>query len=101
MDYNKISRVMSSDDQLITSEESFLTTLTPDVIVEPISATVVNCQRLNVRIKPTKNSDSICVLYQGDSVVIEKIHAEWTYVYTASGIDGFVMSEYIKEDYRD
>lgn len=56
----------------------------------------VNCKKLNVRSKPYKESEVLLILNFGEELVIEETKAEWTKVYTSSGVSGYVMTCHIK-----
>lgn len=58
---------------------------------------VSNCSKLNVREKPTKDSEVKCVLNEGTEVIIdiENSTNTWYYVTTPSGIEGYCMTQFI------
>lgn len=58
---------------------------------------VVNCNSLNVREHADRKAGVITVLRAGTEVQVDvatKLDA-WVHVYTATGLDGFCMKEYI------
>lgn len=59
--------------------------------------TVANCVRLNVREAPNPTAPVICTIPRGTEVVIVEDEStdEFYAVYTATGIDGFCMKQYI------
>lgn len=56
---------------------------------------VGNCKLLNLRERPNKQSQVICVLKAGENLMVESTDKGWARVYTSSGIHGFVMEKYI------
>lgn len=85
-------------------------TVEPKPVVEPmvesvetvslpatVEGVVVNCAKLNVREKPSTNSDVICVLDVMSEIQVDvsKSTTQWVYVYTATGVEGYCMREYI------
>ena len=60
---------------------------------------VSNCVQLNVRKKPDKKADIVCILNQNDQVTISEGEIGvngWEEVVTKDGKKGFCMKEYIK-----
>ena len=58
---------------------------------------VANCNSLNVREHPDRSAAVITVLRAGSEVQVDvgaKLDT-WVHVYTATGLDGFCMKEYI------
>lgn len=62
---------------------------------EPVYGVVANCDRLNVRSKPTKNSEVVTVIKADMDVAIipSKSTEDWYYI---ALWDGYVMKEFIK-----
>lgn len=60
---------------------------------------VDGCERLNVRKEPNKDSAVITIIDKGLEVTInpDNSSTEW-YSIKASGVEGFVMSKFIKSD---
>lgn len=71
------------------------------VVEEPapkyVVGVVANCNSLNVREQPDRKADVIAVLRSGTEIQvdIENTLDVWFHVYTATGLDGFCMKEYI------
>ena len=66
---------------------------------EPIKlkGLVVNCKKLNIRKKPSINSEPVCVVEENAELLIGQIGTEeWYPVTTKDGIKGFCMSKYVK-----
>lgn len=72
---------------------------TLDVSVEPKKCTgiVVNCFRLNVREKPSTESEVIHILNHKERVTVdlEEAHSDWIKVYLSDGVEGYCMIDYI------
>ena len=70
-----------------------------DVSVEPKKCTgiVMNCFRLNVREKPSTESEVIHILNRKERVTVdlEETHSDWTKVYFQDGVEGYCMIDYI------
>lgn len=66
----------------------------PEPPEEPVNGVVTNCDRLNVRREPTKNSEVVAVIKAGTEVAIisSKSTEDWYYI---ALWDGYVMKEYI------
>ena len=64
---------------------------------ETIEGFVVNCAKLNVREKASTDSNIVCVLNSMSDIRVDvaKSNNKWVYVYTASGLEGYCMREYI------
>lgn len=60
------------------------------------TATIVDCKKLNVRKSNDIKSDVLVVLDTKSELLVEEVCGDWTHVYTASGISGYVMTKYIK-----
>lgn len=65
---------------------------------ETVIGTVVNCTKLNVRVKPSTTADVVCVLDANSEIKINvaKSNNEWFYVYTATGAEGYCMRKFVK-----
>lgn len=75
-------------------EEVTEETITPPV--EPVYG-VVNCDKLNVRRGPSKDSKVMCIVSKGEEVMLvaEESTEEWYKVITKTGFDGYCMKEFI------
>lgn len=62
-----------------------------------VPGTVSGCAKLNVRVKPTTDSDVLIVLDNGSEVMIDPARStnEWLKITTAAGIDGFCMRKFV------
>jgi hypothetical protein len=84
--------------------------MTPNVVIvddpllnanppkEPKTAKVISSGKLNVRKTPGKDGTVLCLINPGSKLLVEGVNDGWAHVYTESGIEGYVMSEFIKED---
>lgn len=64
---------------------------------ELVYGNVNNCTSLNVRKYPERNAEVICTISYPSEVMITDDSDEVFYkVYTASGIEGYCMKDYIK-----
>ena len=64
---------------------------------EPVYGDVCNCSSLNVRKYPERNAEVICTISYPSEVMITDESDEVFYkVFTASGIEGYCMKDYIK-----
>ena len=72
----------------------------PVVVTQPETVTgiVVNCIKLNVREQMNTGSSILCVLPVSSEVkvIANEVHDDWCHVFTASGVEGFCMKQYIK-----
>lgn len=99
--YNKM---FTSDNTQIDPGQGILVSETePHVEVvdppnEPKTYFITNCNSLNMRNQPNKDGRVLCVLKSGAEVVVENISDGWAHIYLSSGIDGYVMEEYLKEE---
>lgn len=65
---------------------------------EPLVGKVAGCKRLNIRSKPSKESEPVCVVEEGTVLMIDVnaiIPKEWFKVYTEAGIEGYCVREFI------
>lgn len=88
-----------NENEIISQEPDVV--ITPDVIQEEEQLVqdgiVVDCVKLNVRKAPAADAAIICTIPRETEVVIseEESTEEFYKVYTASGIEGFCMKQYI------
>lgn len=64
---------------------------------EVLTGIVADCRKLNVRKAPAANAPIICTIPVDTEVeiLVEESTDEFYYVYTASGVEGFCMRDYI------
>jgi uncharacterized protein YgiM (DUF1202 family) len=63
-----------------------------------VSGTVVNCNRLNIRTKPSINSEPVGNVTVDSEVIVNlnQSNNEWFKVITKDGVEGFCMKKYVK-----
>lgn len=75
-----------------------------EVVEEPktqpkknVTGKVINCKRLNVRKKPSKDGDVLCTIPASAVVTIDKDKSTAHYykVTTADGVEGFCVKDYL------
>lgn len=94
--YNKMSEKSVKETKTVETVGTVEETVAPPP--EPVFGVVDNCTKLNVRVKPNKDADVVCVIAKGTEVIIEKEKSTKKFykVYSPTGpIDGFCMKEYI------
>ena len=64
---------------------------------EKVFGIVSDCEKLNLRKEPSKDSEVICVLNAGTELMIDsnKSNEEWLSVYNAEGLNGFCMKNFV------
>lgn len=105
--YNQMStrQVKQRPDPVQTDVPSFNETVEAPVVVEtpvqeapkPLLGYVANCEKLNVRKKPSLTAEVVCVIADHTDVEIDKEEStdEFYKVSLASGVEGFCMKKYI------
>lgn len=93
---------VSEEEQVISHEEIVAEAPVEKPVVEKkpkkVKGTVVGCTKLNVREQMNTKSTILCVLPASSEVkvIANEVHDEWYHVFTASGVEGFCMKQYIK-----
>ena len=69
-----------------------------DISQVPVKVGVVECNRLNVRKGPSKETDPVNVITKGTIVQIDEVvNEDWFKITTANGkIEGYCMSQHIE-----
>ena len=75
-------------------------------VIEPIESVkthtgvVYNCEKLNIRKSASKDSDVVAVVDVGSELLIDTAKSTYNFykVCTASGIEGYCMSEFVRVD---
>ena len=65
---------------------------------ETVEGMVVNCAKLNVRENATVDSGIVCVLDAMSEIQVDvgRTTTKWAYIYTATGLEGYCMRQYIE-----
>ena len=95
--YNRFNNAMNPPVEAKAEVPAVEETVTEVPEVETKVGTVTGCDRLNVRMEPSKKADVICIIKAGDTVVLaENIPFNGFYkVYTETGATGYCMKEFI------
>lgn len=80
-----------------TAPELVIETVETVAKPETVKGTVFNCARLNVRAEPSVDGDVVCVLNVASEIEVNvaKSTAEWFYVCTATGAEGYCMKKFV------
>ena len=64
---------------------------------EPVYGVVHNCEKLNVRKQPSKDSEIVFVLNEGSEISIDEENSteEWYSITHVSGVEGFCMKQFV------
>lgn len=64
----------------------------------PVIATVIDCEKLNIRMEPKPNAKIVCQVDKGTEMEIdlEESTPDWAKVILASGIEGYCMRSFIE-----
>ena len=92
--YNKMSEKPVKETKVVDTAEEVTVAPPP----EPVFGFVSNCRKLNVRQKPNKDADVVCVINKDTEVLIDKTKSTKKFYKVSSPngpIDGFCMKEYI------
>lgn len=73
-----------------------ITTPEPEVS-EPVVGVVVDCPRLNVRVKPRTDADVVCIIERDSKVMIDEENSTKNFykICTEVGIEGYCMKQFI------
>lgn len=96
--YNKMSNPqVKKDPEEIQNGVAPVEVVDEPKVEKPIIGVVANCERLNVREKPTVMADVLYLIYKGSEVVINKEGStkDFYKVELSSGVEGFCMKKYI------
>jgi uncharacterized protein YgiM (DUF1202 family) len=96
--YNKMfdeNMQKEKDEEIVKTLEKKKDEVPP---AEPKTFTVTSKGKLNVRKTAGRDGELVCQIGSGEKVQVESIEDEWAHIYTSSGIEGYVMAEFIKED---
>ena len=93
--YNKMSNNKNNEKESKIEKTSIIEEASEQE--KPVKGFVSGCKRLNVRKKPSINSDVVCVIDDGTEVLTIKSDStnEWLEVVAANGGKGYCMKKYI------
>ena len=61
-------------------------------------ATISNCEQLNIRTAPSKDATVLSVVDHNTILLVgEFLDDGWVHVYMPDGVEGYAMSDFIKE----
>lgn len=66
-------------------------------VVEPTKATVVNCERLNVRKSASKDATVLFIIPVGTILEVDFYDNDWAHVRISDDKEGYVMKAFIEE----
>ena len=81
-----------------TKPEIEIADITPESeVLESIVGIVVDCPRLNVRVKPRADADVLCIINRDSKVVIDEENSTKNFykICTEVGIEGYCMKQFI------
>jgi len=67
------------------------------VTKEDVYVTVISKGKLNVREEASKESKALCLVDPGTNLLVKDFCKEWVHIVTISGVEGYVMTEFVKE----
>lgn len=96
MNKNKREQLKQSDENMTPPVEE--TEANAQEEPKKVSGTVVDCNRLNIRTKPSINSQPVGNVTVDSEVIvnINQSNNEWFKVITKDGVEGFCMKKYVK-----
>lgn len=91
--HKKQNNVADTQPDVVIPEETVETISLPETVM----GTVVNCNKLNVRAKPSITAEVVCVLDEKTEVEVdvEKSSSDWLSVCIATGVEGYCMRQFI------
>lgn len=94
--YRIVETNPSGTDELINVCENEHDTITEETSPEVVFGVVDKCEKLNIRKKPTIDSEVLCVVDANTELMIDigESTEEWLKVCCADGIEGFCMKKY-------
>lgn len=86
------------DETVELNEVEETSSIEVDAPTTPVEGTVINCTSLNIRKEPNVDSDILCFVRVGTTLMIDESMSteDWYNVYTAAGMSGFCMKNYVK-----
>lgn len=95
-DPKKEERKDTSEEALEETHISNEETIEIEPIVKMAIVDIEKNQTLNLREEKSLESNIITVLSNGETVVINEMFGDWTYVSTEASATGYVMTKYLK-----
>lgn len=78
-----------------------------DATVEPVEEVeeaegttfevVCECAYLNVREAASTDADVVCRIKEKEVLIAEPFNEEWYHIFTKAGIEGYVMSKFVRK----
>lgn len=95
-DYNKVQKRTEEavEEQQVVPAEFADVVPTPDP--EPIEGTIYKCDLINVRSKPSIDSEIVTRLHKGDKVHVEDEVDGWLSITTGMGMEGYCLKDYVE-----
>ena len=96
--YSNKTQKIAEPTKVIQSQVEVEEPITENTKVESVTGVVVNCGNLNIRQEPSIDGEILCsvpVFTELEVCIDDKSTDEWFHVYTASGIEGFCMRQYV------
>ena len=93
--YNKPETVVENVEDVVEETVTQNTPVVEEPEVKVVYGVVANCEKLNMRSKPSKQADVICILTKGDNVEIVETKGEFYFVKSEDS-QGFCMKEFIE-----
>ena len=86
------------DETVELNEVEETSSIEVDAPTPPVEGTVTNCTSLNIRKEPSVDSDILCFVRVGTTLMIDESTSteDWYNVYTAAGMSGFCMKNYVR-----
>lgn len=93
--YNKPETVVENVEEVVEETATQNVPVVEEPEVKVVYGVVANCEKLNMRSKPSKQADVICILTKDDNVEIVETKGEFYFVKSEDS-QGFCMQEFIK-----
>lgn len=97
---NKVAETEATVETTAVEEvvENVTETVEEPKVTKPKTGVVANCEKLNVREKPTTSSSVVGVINKTEKVTIKNSEStdEWLKIKTKSGLEGFCMKKFIE-----
>lgn len=98
----KCQSIAVENDYAISEPDIEITDIVPEpeqttMAVENKIGTVIDCPRLNVRVKPHTDADVVCIIERDSKVVIDEENSTKNFykICTEVGVEGYCMKRFI------